>query len=132
MMINPGKLVAGALAAMLAGGVALADDKKGWTADLREVPITSDVTYEGKSVSDLKNMVVVNRQGEQLGIVKHVLVDHKNQPSALAVDVDDSLSGSVEVILKLDDASIDGGGNQVVVSYNSAALRALPRWRSVP
>lgn len=125
-------LMAGAILAMLAGGVAVADGSESWIDDLREAPAASDVSYEGKSVNDFKTMTVVNRQGQQLAEVKHVLVDKDNQATALAVDVDDSMSGSREVVLRLDEASIDADKNQVVVSFDSATIKALPLWRTIP
>ncbi len=126
MKVNGRWMAPAAVLLMLAGGVATAASD--WVAELREVPVSSDATYEGKSVSDFKNMVVVNREGQQLGVVRQVLADRKGEVKALAVDVDDSISGAREVILRLENASV-ADGNRVVVSYDRAALKGLPKWR---
>lgn len=125
-------LMAGAVLALLAGGVAAAESSEAWIKGLREAPAASDVSYEGKSPSDFKTMTVVNRQGQQLAEVKHLLVDKNNKAMALAVDVDDSITRSREVVLRLDEASIDADKNQVVVSFDSATIKALPLWQTIP
>lgn len=133
MTVSPGNLFGTlAIMGMLSGGAALAADRDGWIEDLREAPVTSDITYEGRSVSDLKSMTVVNKEGQQVGAVKHLLVDPRKEPKALAVDVDNSLTGSREVVLRLGEATLDPDRNEIVVSLDADAIKALPLWKTVP
>ena len=97
------------------------------TSDYIEVDSDSQVVSLDLSVDEIKDMTVVDGNGDKVGEVDEVLGKPDGEPTALAVEVGGFLGvGDHNAIIPLDQVKLEN--DQIQVGMSKDDIQNLPTW----
>jgi hypothetical protein len=96
---------------------------------------SNDISFEGRTVDDIRDMRAVDGQGLKLGKIDGVLiaaggkVENENKVAAIILDLRHKIAKDKTVLISVDDVTFDPTNRkQLIVKKTQDQLRAMHSW----
>lgn len=83
----------------------------------------------GLKIGRIENMPVIGPKGAKIGEAEEVLVDSRNQPVAITIEIGGFLGiGEYDVVVSLDKVGVQADREKLTLTMTREQLEQLPEW----